>query len=217
LVSSEPPDGAEAVALGPFEVRLRFAAPLAAPEKDAHSRIQQACNAYALDEAVSARLGDDARELVIAIDGTLPDSEHALVVPSGFLDADGLPLPSQRIRFTTRPTDPASRPRIVATHPANGARDVPCDLDRIRVEFSEPMRPGSGFKTPRIAAMARDGWAKPPLEGYAVWEDDRTAWWKLGQRLEPGKGYGLPFDVNYRDLEGQDMVGFELTFTTAKD
>ncbi len=233
FVSSEPLDGAQAVALGALTVRLRFAAALGPPPEDAAARIQTACtnaalaasSASAADKTArrkdpqmitvkSVRLGEEDRALCIAIEGTTPAHEHVLVVPAGFLDADGLPLPEQRVTFTTGAADPDSLPCIVSSEPANGARDVPVGIKNIRVVFSKPMRKSVGFKTWRIAELEKKGRAFPAL-AEAVWEDDRTLSWKLSKPLEAGRGYGLPYDERYYDLEGNELVGFELTFTTA--
>lgn len=235
LVYTEPLDGAESVAPGPLSVRLRFASALGPPPEDAADRIQRAStdarlaaesdlpaveSAHLKDSrsfaVKSVRLDDDGRGLCIAIDRTAPDCRHTLVLPAGFPDADGLPLPEQRLSFTTRAGDPGSRPRVVSTEPASGARDVPASLERIRVVFSKPMGPaGVGFKTWRIAELEQKGWAFPKL-GRSVWQDEHTLSLELAGPLDAGRGYGLPLDERYFDLAGNELIGFELTFTTSR-
>jgi hypothetical protein len=219
LVATEPRSGAKDVPLGPLTVRATFGAPLDALPATAVARIQQACwdgappgeNRHVV--VSSATLADEGRTLVVAVDGTRPEALHVLAVPDGVLASGGLPLPGLRVEFTTRAADPAHRPTVVASLPAQGASDVPSDLAAIRVTFSEPMRTQTGFKKPAVAALERQGWRYPPI-GDIRWEDARTLVIELTEPLAAGQGYGLPFGERWLDREGNQVVPFDLTFTT---
>jgi len=219
LVSREPADGAN-VPLGPLVVRLTFDRPLGAVGARELDAIRDASVAAMLetDHLVAtvraARLAPDGRTLELDIGGSMPDTTHVLDVPDHLADADGLPIRAARLTFRTAPADEESRPSVVQSQPATGARDVPADLGELRITFSEPMRAVTGFPRDLVRRNEGEGWAYPPL-GESDWVDVQTLVWRLKGPLEPGRRYALPFRDRYRDLEGNPLRDFDLRFETA--
>lgn len=220
LVASEPAQGARDVELGPLVARLHFGTALAEPGP-AYVRLAQRATLDLARERHTATprldgmtLEDGGRTLALALSETSPGGDHAVVLPAGLVSARGVPLPELTLAFSTRSGAGLPRPRVIASEPAAGARDVPADLARVKVVFSEPMRAGRGFKRGRVADLEDDGWTYPDL-GEGRWEDERTLIWEL-ERLEPGTRYGLPFAENYRSALGIESEPFDLCFETAR-
>lgn len=221
LVSSEPHDGADGIALGPFVARLRFGAALRAPAEGFAKEVERAsvrraiADETAIFSVLSAGLEEEGRTLALEIADTSPAKAHLLVVPDGLATARGIPLPPLELRFTVRDATGAPRPRLVASEPPADARDVSPSLRELRIVFSEPMRRGRGFKTPLVEDLEDEGWIFPRL-GESRWEDPRTLVWELEAPLERGRRYGLPFSELYKSQLGIALERFDLRFETAR-
>jgi hypothetical protein len=214
FMSSEPPDGARDLALGRLEFRLRYGHALTEAPSVFREQIESACRqAGGRLSILSFSLRDDGHTLVVELDGTLPESEHVLVIPEGLVTRSGIPLGEQRLRFRTRDAGDLPRPRVVSTEPAHGARDVPADLKQLKLVFSEPMRPGYAFRKSDSDELARQGLAYPPL-GSGGWIDERTLVFELQPPLEPGRRYGLAINDSLISRLGLRHERIDLHFET---
>ncbi len=105
----------------------------------------------------------------------------------------------------------ARGPQVVSVTPPDGARDVDPALPAVAVVFDRPLQAG------RLAVMALDDVAFPPLSGGAGFDSTRTVL-TLPVRLAPGTayGYGLnaPSRLVMRDDAGNPLAPVEVRFTT---
>lgn len=213
-VSSEPQDGAKGVALGVVRFRLRFGHALQPLPQAWHEAIESACRANRDPlEIHAATLESDGRELVVELEGTLPETDHELVVPEGLVTQTGIELAEVRVRFRTQGAGALPRPRLSTTSPAAGSIDVPVDLGEIRLVFSEPMRHQNAFRNSDLDQLARRGFARLPLFDVR-WIDDRTFVLRLESALEPGRRYALPIDGSFTSRLGLRHERVDLTFQT---
>jgi len=104
-------------------------------------------------------------------------------------------------------------PTVVALDPPSGAREVDPARDRLRITFSEPMRPGS-------RALLGGGDSFPEVVG----EDEAFEWvspteLEIKVQLVPGRSYRIGVNSRryqgFRALDGTPSVPATWTFTTA--
>jgi hypothetical protein len=104
----------------------------------------------------------------------------------------------------------ASRPRVTATSPADGATGVDATATTITVHFDRPMASGHSVSPP----AGRDRF--PDVAGVE-WSDDRTTA-TLRVRLQPQREYVLQFNTltggSFRDAAGVPAVSYTLRFGT---
>ncbi len=105
----------------------------------------------------------------------------------------------------------AERPKVIATEPKNGDRNVDPGLQELRVVFSRPMLPGR-------MSIVGGGPEFPEFVGEPRWENERIlihAW-----KLEPEHDYWISFNsdrfTNFRGTNYEPAVPSPLSFRTGK-
>ncbi|MGH7150436.1 MAG: Ig-like domain-containing protein, partial [Planctomycetota bacterium] len=223
LTRTDPPDGARDAPYLLQRIRLGFDAPLAplGPRayRDLCAGVLERANASG---ASSPHIGEvdlveDGRALVLSLLSPLPPDREVLVDLDGLVrDPRGIPVPDATLRFRTVASADGERPRFVRSEPEAGATDVDPGLKRLRIVFSEPMRPGRGYSGAEVAENEKKGWLFPLVgKESSRWEEEGTVLvYDLGATLRPGSRYLLPLRSHFRDLAGNALVDFELKFST---
>jgi len=219
LVRSDPPDGALDVGYLRGTIVLEFDSPLAALDGAARralsARIREAVEGAPDCRAPWIRLPmASGSSLTFLLNGPLEPEQSYLLAFDGLLDAGGLPVAPVALRFTTAAPEERERPTVVSTEPRSGARDVPRDLAQIRIRFSEPMRAGRGYSSPLVAELEASGLRFPgKLLGASRWAEKGTVLvYDLAGELEAGVTYVMPLRGLFRDLHGNPLQDFDLTF-----
>jgi len=108
-------------------------------------------------------------------------------------------------------TGDQQRPYVVSTSPKAGDKAVPVSVDRIVVEFNEPMMNRSW------SWVTLDGGTYPETTGDPIYTSAVRV--ELPVKLAPGVDYAMSINskrfVNFKDVAGNPAVPFELRFSTA--
>ena len=219
LVRSDPADGDEGVGYLRGAIVLEFDRPLARLDRGGQraltARIREA---GASDPERSAPWIElpmvSGSTLTLLLKGPLEPEEPYLLAVDGLLDAEGVPVAPAAVRFTTAAPEEREPPTVVSTEPASGARDVPRDLSEIRIRFSEPMRAGRGYSSALVTELEASGLRFPgALLGASRWAEKGTVLvYDLKGELEAGVTYIMPLRGAFRDLHGNPLEDFDLTF-----
>lgn len=191
----------------PRSIALDFDRPLRALSKDELRRFVPA--------ALSARLENDGRRLVLEDTPRVPGWKYTLNLRDHLRDTDGIPVLTERFAFEVPASDDREPPKIVSSVPADGAKDVDPNLREIRVTFSETMRRITGFSSSTIREYQSRGILYPQFTSLDWGPDNKVLIGKI-KGLKPGRTYVLPF-IGRRtmDLNGNRLVDRALMFTTS--
>jgi hypothetical protein len=107
-----------------------------------------------------------------------------------------------------------NRPKVAATNPPNGAKNVDPGITELSVTFDRPMEGGMSWCT-------RDGNATFPErsnQSIPVWSDDKRTCTMSDVVLKPGKTYNIWLNTegieNFRSAEDVPLKPVHYTFTT---
>ena len=223
LVASNPTDGSAGVPHDLPRIALTFDRAISPPDKAGLRSLRAKMRAAAEEDGVRSVFiqaiepDDDPHRLSVELATMNPDREY-LVHLAGLETVDGIPVGPVRLRFRTAPSADQERPRVIATEPASGAEGVSVDLRQIRIRFSEPMRPGRGYKTSLLRVFRAQGLHFPgDALGNSHWEEDGTLLvYALDSPLDPGLNYIMPLrGTSFLDHSANPLEEFDLRFRTA--
>jgi hypothetical protein len=104
-------------------------------------------------------------------------------------------------------------PKVIATNPGNGDRDVDPSLSKVTVTFNKPMLDKSW------SWSYEDKNSFPQTAGQPSYTDNGTTC-VLPVKLEPGKRYVIWINTakfkNFKDRNGNPAEPYKLVFTTGK-
>lgn len=90
-------------------------------------------------------------------------------------------------------------PKVISISPANGDKDVPVDLEKITITFSEEMDPGSCPNPLQIS---------PSIQGSLSWTSDhKTLTFTPSEFLKEDTEYKITVSGSLRDLAGNYLDG----------
>ena len=226
LLRSNPAQGAVDVPYLLPRIELEFDRALAPLPAKARARLRSALIEHAQARGAmwpsiaEPRLEQDGKRLVLELTHPLEPGREILVALDGALDdANGIPIAGVALSFHAVNAAENDRPVVIATTPESGSKDVDFDLGLIRIEFSEPMRPGRGYSGTEVREFEQQGWKFPllPRKHDSYWaEGGRVLVYELSAPLEPGTRYILPLRGAFRDLAGNYLVDFEYRFETRR-
>ncbi len=124
-----------------------------------------------------------------------------------FKSTDGIPVPPQAIVFTTRGADAAlvkalTAPKVVSLAPENNGTDVDSTVNRLIVEFDQPM--GGGFSW-----VQEDAALYPETTGKPEWSADKKTC-TLPVKLKANQQYRIWLNqVGYNNFQNDHGVELE--------
>jgi hypothetical protein len=214
LVASEPVQGAQGVAFGGRRVVIEFDQPMAEISWESYKKQCPLLPEGTLMPALlDLEYEKNGHRLVFKTCPLIPSRTYLLPLQGVLRGADGSPVSTRELRFTTRSSMDKTPPRIVAAVPAPDAGNVPPDLKEIRATFNETMQQCIAFKTSDKRANQARGYAYPDFK-IIGWNEEYTVLALEVEHLDPSTVYALSFR-KFLDLSGNLVEPFDLIFTTA--
>ena len=108
-----------------------------------------------------------------------------------------------------------NRPKVIATNPPNGAKDVDPGITEISLTFDRPMKDDLGWDTQNAGMLFPERSEHLPL----IWSDDKQTCTISHVVLKPGQTYRLVLNnnvrnENFRSAADIPLRPFSFTFTT---
>ena len=220
VVSTAPADGAIGVSVNISTISAQFARSI-----DSSSLTGQFTVRDANGNALAGRPDYDVAQqqaIFLLSQGSLAyNTSYTATLGAGVRSSSGTPMGTDYVwTFTTEAAPDTTPPSVVRTDPADGAQGVSTTDPSghpfsIRVDFSEPVAPGTVNSGTFTVVKVESDLNKPQFSGTYRF-DGSSAFFVPSSFYEPGKTYQVTLSTGITDLTGNHLPSdVVFSFTTA--